>query len=212
MRKTNITKHIYCDNKVLSFGINPNPPEKFELVSISENEIIINWLPPVVVCLSADYEVTIEPFDGTKSIASTKRQAVFGDLFPGRLYNVTVKTVSNNKTSVPIKMSCRTRPMPPSDVTIEFLSVTPTGFRVNWTDPKVSSEFDGYEISLTLFEHNRQPFDPNFKSISVKRDAHSWEFKNLQSGVAYRAIVQTVSGGTYSQSATRGIYLEPMVY
>ncbi|KAF7988140.1 hypothetical protein HCN44_007634 [Aphidius gifuensis] len=190
-------KTLFCHDSPRYFATVPNPPGNFNSITTTEKTITINWLPSFG--LSQCYRVEIENSDEKFSKKIDKTTMTFVNLFPGRAYNISVKSDSGYRVSTPIKVECRTRPLPPASVIVNQSSIAPTSLRVVWSAPSEQTDFDGYKVWL----HHQPPgtlvdVDP----VVVSKDVHSWEFKNLvPSEFGYQVNVETVSGNVSSHPA-----------
>jgi len=63
-------------------------------------------------------------------------QAAFYGLLPGRAYNISVQTVSQNEISQPTTAQYRTIPQRPRNVTFDKRLITYDSFQVRWEEPK----------------------------------------------------------------------------
>ncbi|XP_072759726.1 uncharacterized protein [Anoplolepis gracilipes] len=191
-----------------NFTTKPNTPEKFMLWFRNQTVFVMLWQPPYPTGIYTHYEVSINPPDAIESVLYVEKEnaparAVYQGLIPGRAYNISVKTVSENETSAPLTAQHRTMPLHPLNVTVDKSSVTSTSFRVFWNPPKGTSEFDMYEISL----------DSNQNLAPIRRNRHDknkWEFKNLEPGKTYKVNVETVSGNISSRPARGNVTLKPL--
>ncbi|XP_072759919.1 tyrosine-protein phosphatase 10D-like [Anoplolepis gracilipes] len=189
-----------------NFTTKPNTPRNFYVWFRTETTLKMKWYSPTGIY--THYKVNIDPPDAVESVlyVETKdrsARAVFKGLVPGRAYNISVQTVSENETSAPTTAQYRTMPLPPLNVTFDKSSVTSTSFRIFWNPPNATSEFDMYKISL---DNNRKlaPIKQN------RQDKNRWEFKDLEPGKTYEFDVQTVSGNTGSLLATGNVTLKPL--
>lgn len=62
-------------------------------------------------------------------------QAAFKNLVPGRAYNISVQTMSEDEVSAPTTAQYRTVPLRVSNVTIDKDSITSHSFTVRWQGP-----------------------------------------------------------------------------
>jgi cadherin 5 type 2 (VE-cadherin) len=74
-------------------------------------------------------------------------QAAFNGLIPGRAYNISVETVSEDQISAPTTAQYRTVPWRPYNVTFEPESIEPYAFEVRWSGPREITEFDRYQVT-----------------------------------------------------------------
>ncbi|XP_072759465.1 uncharacterized protein [Anoplolepis gracilipes] len=191
-----------------NFTTKPGTPTEFLVWSSNETTLLVKC-QHFFARIFTHYKVNIDPPDTIESVLYVKpkefgvAEAIFKGLVPGRAYNISVQTVSEDETSAPITVQYHTMPLPPFNVTFDKSSVTSTSFRMFWNPPNGTSEFDMYEISL----------DSNRKLAPIRRNRHEknrWEFKNLEPGKTYEVVVRTVSGNTVSSSATGNVTLKPL--
>lgn len=104
------------------------------------------------------YKVSITPDDAIQSVLYVEQegeppgpaQAAFKGLVPGREYNISVQTVSEDETSsVPTTARYLTVPERVLNVTFDEAYTTASSFRVQWKPPSTYSEFDGYQVMLS---------------------------------------------------------------
>ncbi|XP_066583750.1 tyrosine-protein phosphatase 10D isoform X2 [Prorops nasuta] len=194
-----------------NFTTKPNTPGKFIVWFRNETTLLVLWQPPYPAAVYTHYKVSIDPPDAIESVLYVEKegeppgpaQAAFKDLVPGRAYNISVQTVSEDETSTPTTAQYRTVPLRPMNVTFDMSSVTSTSFHVYWNPPNGTSEFDKYQISLG---GNRR-----LAPITKNRDDETnWEFKDLEPGKTYQVVVKTVSGKVTSWPASGDITLMPL--
>lgn len=112
----------------------------------------------------------------------TNRFVVFDNLVPGRLYNLSIWTISGSTSSVPIQRQARLYPEPVKN--INGLSITDSEITLSWATPL--GDKDGYEV---------QYFDPHEKSLVVNVTLiEKIEYRNLRPHNNYTFIVTTLSG------------------
>ncbi|XP_043491071.1 tyrosine-protein phosphatase 10D isoform X2 [Polistes fuscatus] len=194
-----------------NFTTKPNTPGKFIVWFRNETTLLVLWQPPYPAGIYTHYKVSIDPKDAIESVLYVEKegeppgpaQAAFKGLVPGRAYNISVQTVSEDETSTPTTAQYRTVPLRPLNVTFDKSLITSTSFRVFWKPPNGTSEFDKYQISLG---GNRR-----LAPVSKNRDDESrLEFKDLEPGKTYQVIVKTVSGKVTSWPASGDVTLKPL--
>ncbi|KAI4503635.1 hypothetical protein M0802_001038 [Mischocyttarus mexicanus] len=194
-----------------NFTTKPNTPGKFIVWFRNETTLLVLWQPPYPAGIYTHYKVSIDPKDAIESVLYVEKegeppgpaQAAFKGLVPGRAYNISVQTVSEDETSTPTTAQYRTVPLRPLNVTFDKPLITSTSFSVFWKPPNGTSEFDKYQISLG---GNRR-----LAPISKNRDDESrLEFKDLEPGKTYQVIVKTVSGKVTSWPASGDVTLKPL--
>ena len=77
-------------------------------------------------------------------------QAVFNGLIPGRAYNISVETVSEDQISEPTTAQYRTVPWRPHNVTFDPTKIGPDSFEVSWSGPREITEFDRYQVAIGI--------------------------------------------------------------
>lgn len=190
----------------------PNTPGKFIVWFRNETTLLVLWQPPYPAGIYTHYKVSIEPPDAIESVLYVEKegeppgpaQAAFKGLVPGRAYNISVQTMSEDEISLPTTAQYRTVPLKPMNVTFVADSVSTTGFKVQWEAPRGTSEFDKYQVSLATSRRQQ--------TIARGQDASvSLEFKEqLEPGRTYQVIVKTVSGKVTSWPATADLIIKPL--
>ena len=118
-------------------------------------------------------------------------------LVPGRLYTVTVRTVSEDQESEAISTELRLGLARPTDLRVSGLEdglVT-----VRWREPE--GEFERYEVSLTGKMEERMEVERGQVEVS-------WR---LEQGRTYRMEVRTGAGRRTSSPASLSFSLSPRV-
>lgn len=172
---------------------------------------MVLWQPPYPAGLYTHYKVSITPDDAIESVQNVQRegeppgpaQAAFKGLVPGRAYNISVQTVSENETSVPTTARYFTVPERPLNVTFDPHYTTTNSFRVRWEAPRTYSEYDGFQVSLST---TRRVFTvPRNEGNSMYFDYPDI----LESGKTYDVVVKTISDNVNSWPANGEITLRP---
>ncbi|XP_034247190.1 tyrosine-protein phosphatase 10D isoform X1 [Thrips palmi] len=194
-----------------NFTTKPNTPGKFIVWFRNETTLLVLWQPPYPPGVYLHYKVSIDPPDAVESVLYVEKegeppgpaQAAFKGLVPGRAYNISVQTVSEDEVSAPTTAQYRTVPLRPMNVTFDKNSITSNSFRVHWEPPKGNSEFDKYQVSISV---RRQP------PVTRNRDEPTqWEFRDgLEAGKTYQVLVKTVSGKVTSWPASGNVTLKPL--
>ncbi|CAH1159779.1 unnamed protein product [Phaedon cochleariae] len=195
-----------------NFTTKPNTPGKFIVWFRNETTLLVLWQPPYPAAIYTHYKVSIDPPDANDSVLYVEKegeppgpaQAAFKGLVPGRAYNISVQTMSEDEISTPTTAQYRTVPLKPQKIWFERDKVTTNSFVVHWEPPSGKSEFDKYQISLGTVR--KPPPVPRSKD-----DPTFWEFKdNLEPGKTYSVVVKTVSGKVTSWPLTGEVTLEPL--
>ncbi|CAG9762794.1 unnamed protein product [Ceutorhynchus assimilis] len=195
-----------------NFTTKPNTPGKFIVWFRNETTLLVLWQPPYPAAIYTHYKVSIDPPDANDSILYVEKegeppgpaQAAFKGLVPGRAYNISVQTMSEDEISTPTTAQYRTVPLKPGKISFDKEKITTNSFVVHWEPPVGKSEFDKYQISLGTLR--KPPPVPRSKD-----DPTDWEFKdNLEPGKTYSVIVKTVSGKVTSWPVSEPVTLEPL--
>lgn len=178
----------------------------------NETTLLVLWQPPYPAGIYTHYKVSIDPPDALESVLYVEKegeppgpaQAAFKGLVPGRAYNISVQTMSEEEISLPTTAQYRTVPLRPSNVTFERDSVSSNSFRVWWEAPKGISEFDKYQVSISMSRKQ------HFVSRTAENFAVLEYSEGLEAGKTYQVIVKTVSGKVTSWPATGDVTLKPL--
>ncbi|XP_069691312.1 tyrosine-protein phosphatase 10D isoform X2 [Periplaneta americana] len=194
-----------------NFTTKPNTPGKFIVWFRNETTLLVLWQPPYPPGIYTHYKVSIDPTDALESTLYVEKegeppgpaQAAFKGLIPGRAYNISVQTLSEDEISTPTTAQYRTVPLRPLNVTFDKSAITSHSFKVHWDPPKGASEFDKYQVSISV---RRQA------PVNLPRGEPTvLEFKeNLEPGKSYQVVVKTVSGKVTSWPATGNVTLKPL--
>ncbi|XP_049810526.1 tyrosine-protein phosphatase 10D isoform X2 [Schistocerca nitens] len=196
-----------------NFTTKPNTPGKFIVWFRNETTLLVLWQPPYPPGIFTHYKVSIDPDDAVQSVLYVEKegdppgpaQAAFQGLVPGRAYNISVQTVSEDEISTPTTAQYRTVPLRPLNLTFDRSSITETSFRVEWQPPKGKSEFDKYQVLIAAGLRRPTPVSVNRGEPTV------WEFKeNLEPGHTYQVVIKTVSGKVTSWPVTGNVTLKPL--
>ncbi|XP_058454962.1 tyrosine-protein phosphatase 10D isoform X2 [Malaya genurostris] len=211
----NFTTKRYRHKDLLEIKIlrEPNTPGKFIVWFRNETTLLVLWQPPYPAGIYTHYKVSIEPPDALGSVLYVQKegeppgpaQAAFKGLVPGRAYNISVQTMSEDEISLPTTAQYRTVPLRPMNVTFDKKAVTENSFKVLWEAPKGISEFDKYQVSISATRRQQAVIRNDNENMA------SLEFKdNLDPGKTYQVIVKTVSGKVTSWPATGEVTLKPL--
>ncbi|XP_023030933.1 tyrosine-protein phosphatase 10D isoform X1 [Drosophila willistoni] len=195
-----------------NFTTKPNTPGKFIVWFRNETTLLVLWQPPFPAGLYTHYKVSITPDDAIESVLYVERegeppgpaQAAFKGLVPGRPYNISVQTVSEDETSVPTTARYLTVPERPLNVTFDADYTTSESFRVRWEPPRSYSEYDGYQVSLST---SRRVY--NVARSEIAGPVYFDYPEPLEAGRSYDVVVKTISDNVNSWPATGEITLRP---
>ncbi|XP_064488977.1 tyrosine-protein phosphatase 10D-like isoform X2 [Ornithodoros turicata] len=194
-----------------NFTTKPNAPGRFIVWFRNETTLLVLWQPPYPSGIFDQYLVSIVPEDASQSVLYVDKegeppgpaQAPFYGLVPGRAYNISVQTISQTQISAPTEAQYRTVPLPPTNVTFNPAKVTSRSFEVQWAPPKSFSEFDRYQVALSLRHSLRQ--------IVGKDEDRVANFDvDLEPGHTYEVMVKTVSGNVASWPVMGNITTLPL--
>ncbi|XP_037938051.1 tyrosine-protein phosphatase 10D isoform X1 [Teleopsis dalmanni] len=195
-----------------NFTTKPNTPGKFIVWFRNETTLLVLWQPPYPAGIYTHYKVSIEPPDALESVLYVEKegeppgpaQAAFKGLVPGRAYNISVQTMSEDEISLPTTAQYRTVPLRPQNVTFDKDYITSNSFRVQWDEPKGVSEFDKYQVSLAT-SRRQSPVSRTNEPVAY------FDFRDImEPGKTFNVIVKTVSGKVTSWPATGDVTLRPL--
>lgn len=196
-----------------NFTTKPNTPKTFIVWFRNETTLLILWQPPYPSGIFDQYKVSIHPPDALQSVLYVRKendppgpaQTSFDGLVPGRLYNITVQTVSNGHLSDPTESQYRTVPLPPARVAFNRATLSSRSFEVTWDPPEGFSEFDRYQVSLASLK-NSTP-----KTVFKKDNNRSLTFVDeIEPGETYEVTVKAVSGNVISRSISGNVTARPL--
>ena len=194
-----------------NFTTRPNTPGRFIVWFRNETTLLVLWQPPYPAGVYSDYKVSIDPKDaevsetyvGKETEPPGPAQAAFNGLIPGRAYNISVQTVSEDKISEPTTAQYRTVPWRPHNVTFDPKKIGPNSFQVSWSGPREITEFDRYQVAIGI----RRKTPQNIERSSPLRATFK---ENLKPGRTYQVVVKTVSGSVASWPATGNVTTRPL--
>ncbi|KMZ08219.1 tyrosine-protein phosphatase 10D isoform X2 [Drosophila simulans] len=196
-----------------NFTTKPNTPGKFIVWFRNETTLLVLWQPPFPAGIYTHYRVSITPDDAIQSVLYVERegeppgpaQAAFKGLVPGREYNISVQTVSEDETSsVPTTARYLTVPERVLNVTFDEAYTTSSSFRVRWEPPRTYSEFDAYQVMLST---SRRIFNVPRAADS---DSVYFDYPDvLEPGRTYEVVVKTIADNVNSWPASGEVTLRP---
>ncbi|KAF8774091.1 Tyrosine-protein phosphatase 10D like protein [Argiope bruennichi] len=194
-----------------NFTTKPNTPGRFIVWFRNETTLLVLWQPPYPSGIFDKYRVSIDPEDALQSelLVDKERdppgpaQAAFYGLVPGRNYNISVQTVSENQISEPTRAQYRTVPLPPVNVTYDPSRLASFAFDVRWDPPTKPCEFDRYQVALGIRNTVRYLINKDEERV-VTFD------EELEPGQTYEVVVKTVSGNVASWPVTANITTRPL--
>ncbi|CAG0893051.1 unnamed protein product [Darwinula stevensoni] len=202
-----------CIEDIIShpFFAVPNTPGRFIVWFRNETTLLVLWQPPYPPGIYSHYKVSIDPPDAIESILFVEKegeppgpaQAAFYGLVPGRAYNISVQTVSENQVSLATTAQYRTVPLPPRNVTAVRPTLGTDSFQITWNLPNGVTEYDRFTVALGLRRHTFHAVDKDKPRIVTFSN-------NLDPGHTYTVVVKTVSGNVASWPATGNVTTRPL--
>ena len=194
-----------------NFTTKPNTPGRFIVWFRNETTLLVLWQPPYPAGVYTEYKVSIDPPDAEQSIEYVDKdgeppgpaQAAFNGLIPGRAYNISVETVSEDQISEPTTAQYRTVPWRPHNVTFDPTKIGPDSFEVSWSGPREITEFDRYQVAIGIRRKTPQIIERG-QPLTAKFT------ENLKPGRTYQVVVKTVSGSVASWPATGNVTTRPL--
>lgn len=194
-----------------NFTTKPNTPGRFIVWFRNETTLLVLWQPPYPAGVYTDYKVSIDPPDAELSETYVAKegeppgpaQAAFNGLIPGRAYNISVETVSEDQISDPTKAQYRTVPWRPHNVSFDPAEIGPDSFEVSWSGPREITEFDRYQVAIGIRRKTPQIIE---RGAPLKAKFT----ENLKPGRTYQVVVKTVSGSVASWPATGNVTTRPL--
>ncbi|XP_047545414.1 tyrosine-protein phosphatase 10D-like isoform X6 [Vanessa atalanta] len=193
-----------------NFTTKPNTPGKFIVWFRNETTLLVLWQPPYPPGAYTHYKVSIEPKDARESELYVEKegeppgpaQAAFKGLVPGRAYDISVQTVSDDQLSAPTTAQYRTVPLRPRNVSVPARSLAETAFRVTWLPPAELSEFEKYQVSVSAgagAAGRRLP-----PQLRAREEPPACAFDGLEPGAHYTVTVKTMSDVAEIANMTHG--------
>ncbi|XP_052756791.1 LOW QUALITY PROTEIN: tyrosine-protein phosphatase 10D-like [Galleria mellonella] len=201
-----------------NFTTRPNTPGKFIVWFRNETTLLVLWQPPYPPGAYTHYKVSIVPPDAQESEQYVEKegeppgpaQAAFKGLVPGRAYNISVQTVSEQEASAPTTAQYRTVPLRPRNLSLAAPRAE-TAARVRWLPPGDDSEFERYQVSVSTTSGAGTTAGRRAAPVlRARRDPPEWTFDGLEPGAHYTVIVKTMSGKVTSWPATLDLTLKPL--
>uniref|UniRef100_A0A0K8UW28 protein-tyrosine-phosphatase n=1 Tax=Bactrocera latifrons TaxID=174628 RepID=A0A0K8UW28_BACLA len=216
-----------------NFTTKPNTPGKFIVWFRNETTLLVLWQPPYPAGIYTHYKVSIEPPDALESVLYVEKegeppgpaQAAFKGLVPGRAYNISVQTMSEDEISPPTTAQYRTVPLRPLNVTFGKVTSWPAAgdvtlrplpvrnlrsfnddktntMRITW-EPDLASTQDEYRIAY----HELETFNGDTSTFTEERPSTILE--SLLPGRNYSVSVQAVSKKMESNETTIYVVTRP---
>ncbi len=195
-----------------NFTTKPNPPGRLIVWFRNETTLSPLWEPPVPAGFFTDYKICIDPKDANCTYVKRggdeppiPAQVAFNGLVPGRKYNISVQTVSEDRISEPSTGQYRTKPLRPQNVTFNPDKIQPYSFEVEWEGPEGVSEFDGYTVAIDINGTTH-----TIATIERGQPLVAQFTENLRPGLTYMVLVKSHSDGVDSHPATGNVTTRPL--
>ncbi|XP_040183983.1 receptor-type tyrosine-protein phosphatase beta-like isoform X2 [Rana temporaria] len=165
----------------------------------SVNSLFVNWTAPQGKV--SNYNVTITEYINntiqTLTIQPNLTQVNVTGLSPGRVYNVTIVTVSSSCSQAAPSLSQATYPTPPGSITFPMRGTK--NVTLSWGDPvNMAGVVKSYNIIY------RNSSSPSIIAGNVTSDTTSVTLQNLTSGTNYTISVVTVGVWGYQSTPVIG--------
>uniref|UniRef100_A0A674BSF3 protein-tyrosine-phosphatase n=1 Tax=Salmo trutta TaxID=8032 RepID=A0A674BSF3_SALTR len=181
----------------------PEPPSMVSFRDISDNSSVeLTWEGPA----SGDYDtfdLQWTPRDSLSITAAQPTSRVLGGMFPGRLYNFTIRTVSGGgakggpiANSQPIQRSLRTNPSRLRNM--HCFPQSSSSISCSWSFP--DSHWDSYTVEV-----RQQDSWELVYALRLARDRTSLSLENLQPYKRYNVAVRVASAGLSSPAVEENV-------
>ncbi|KAL2102851.1 hypothetical protein ACEWY4_002019 [Coilia grayii] len=160
----------------------------------------MTWSPPAMGDFD-NFDLQWQPRDrlSVRSVSSTQR-ALTG-LYPGRLYNFTLRTVSGGAMSAPMAYSptihIPVRTAPTRVLHMHCRPQSSTAVSCSWMPPE--ADYDGYEVDC-----RREDSGERVNYMVLDRDTTEHQIEKLDPHCHYVVSVRARAGGLNSPPATGG--------
>nr|XP_033940757.1 receptor-type tyrosine-protein phosphatase eta isoform X3 [Pseudochaenichthys georgianus] len=174
----------------------PEKPENIKITARGTSDLTIEWTLPFG---SADhYVVNISNQIYSNSTTTAGKEANFTDLFPGRLYDITVTAVAGNFSETSEQSSFATKPTPPGSIIIS--QRTNGSLFLRWDTPVLMDGAPSISYNIS-YQH-----DGGEALNKISSDTHT-ELTSLLSGKSYNITVQTVGPQSLKSTAVQNASL-----
>ncbi|XP_050963599.1 receptor-type tyrosine-protein phosphatase beta [Labeo rohita] len=177
----------------------PAPPSSVS-VSSSTSSVEIKWHVPDTGDYD-DFEVTWFPRDTLNVSGLHPTRRILKGLYPGRLYNISLRTVSGTKHSPvtyssPVYHTVRTPPH--STQSIHCFPLSSTSVSCSWAPPE--ADYDSYVV-----ECRKQGSGMTVYTYTLEHDALSQHFERLEPFRNYTIYITVVSGDKQSSTTKTSV-------
>ncbi|XP_067902160.1 receptor-type tyrosine-protein phosphatase eta isoform X1 [Heterodontus francisci] len=169
------------------------------------DSLTISWIRPPggVESFTIDIEDSLNPtaYKNSTTVSSSSNNTAFHSLRPGRLYSVTVTTISGPHHITSDSISKATIPSPPGSIVVTDVTNSTIEFR--WGRPE-NMDIGGYNFSVAY-----QVAQTTNVITKVVEDNKSTIF-DLDSGSNYTiTVITTIPQNLNSSSVTKSLYTRP---
>ncbi|XP_039516167.1 receptor-type tyrosine-protein phosphatase beta-like [Pimephales promelas] len=177
----------------------PAPPSSMS-VSSSTSSVEIKWHVPYTGDYD-DFEVTWFPQDTLQVTGNHSTQRILDGLHPGRLYNISLRTVSG-MTDSPVTYSSpvyhTVRTPPQSTASFHCFPLSSTSVSCSWIPPQ--SDYDSYVVEC----HKQGSRTPVY-TYTLAHDALLQHFDRLEPFRNYTFYITVMSGDKQSLTTTNSV-------
>ncbi|KAL1247087.1 hypothetical protein QQF64_022463, partial [Cirrhinus molitorella] len=200
-----LTHSGYLTNMATTTGrTDPRPPVSFSFGEITNTSLEITWSSPENTDFD-DFDLQWNPRDHLSVFnpyhSPTSGNRILKGMYPGRQYNISLRTVSgagtNNPTySFPVSRSIRTKPE-----RVQSLHCRPqnsTAISCSWSPPK--ADFDSYTIECLRKDSQRMVY-----SQRTLKDNTVYLIKDLEPHKQYMVSVKVISDSMTSEAVMENV-------
>ncbi|KAK1887148.1 Receptor-type tyrosine-protein phosphatase eta [Dissostichus eleginoides] len=181
---------------LISTFTRPEKPENIKITARGTSYLTIEWA--LLLGRADHYVVNISNEIYSNSTTTAGMVADFTDLFPGRLYDITVTAVAGNFSETSEQSSFATEPTPPGSIIIS--QRTNSALFLRWDTPVL---MDGAPNISYIISYQR---DGEEALNKISLDNHT-ELTSLLSGKSYNITVQTVGPQSLKSTAVQNTSL-----
>ncbi|XP_051512787.1 phosphatidylinositol phosphatase PTPRQ-like [Myxocyprinus asiaticus] len=191
-------KESFRDSPAMFIAIRTAPSSVTLLpLQRTSSSLTVRWRAGSGVCDSFILSIRNSTFIlHTNLSESDDRMHRFGNLSPGSVYMVEVRSVSKEKRSLPATLTLNTLPEAPDDIT--FIEQEVNSMYVIWTHPP--GGVDGYRIRYGLAGKLLHQVDLHSNSVRIH---------DLTPGSDYSFEIQSFLGSDFSQTTSKNISTRP---